>query len=110
MDGNDIEQIIKAKLDGTFTRVDIHGKVSTEAAPLDYIPDHQKKALPDNHGKRGPGVQRRHVWTPAEEIELTQLRRLGWSKMRCAHHFNCSEDSVRARLKMMREREKEATQ
>jgi hypothetical protein len=104
------EQIIKAALDGTFRRVDFNGVYTSEDVALDYIPEHKRKVWGNDHGKRGPGVQRRHVWTPEEEVELTILRWRGWSKARCALHFNCSEDSVRARLRMIRERETGAGQ
>lgn len=106
MDGEDTEQIIRAKLDGTFTRVRDDGKVVTQVVPLDYIPDHQKKALPENHGMRGPGKGIRHLWTAEEDVELVELRRQGWSKMRCALHFGASEDSVRRRIRDLRDREK----
>lgn len=98
--------IIKRALDGTFTRVDrIDGKIVTTSVPRDYIPDHQAHLPPENVGKRGPGTMPRHLWTPEEDIELQRLRRLGWSKMRCAHTFNCSEEAVRRRLQLLRERQ-----
>jgi hypothetical protein len=99
----DAEQIIKASLDGTFTRVrHTDGAVITARVPLDYLPDHKPAMAPENCGKRGPGSMKRHTWTPDEDLELVRLRRLGWSKMRCSHAFNVSEDSIRKRIVTLR--------
>lgn len=99
------EQDIKAGLDGTFTRVVIteyETRIVTETGlPLDHIPDH-KKPLPPNHGQRGPGATKRCHWTPEKVAELVRLRGMGWTKKRCARHFEASEDSVRAQLKRIR--------
>lgn len=109
MDGNDIEKIIKAKLDGTFTKVrDYDGNVTTQTGvPLDYIPDHNRNACSENHGKRGPDEQPRHRWTPQDDAELIKLRHLGWSQMGCALHFGVTEESVRKRVQELRARQYE---
>lgn len=102
----DAEQYIKSKLDGTFTSVRWGAwepEFTTRKVPLDFLPTYD--AVPKPTGKRGPGTMPRHIWTPEEDIELQHLRRLGWTRMRCARVFNCSEGAVRHRLTILRQRE-----
>lgn len=101
------EQDIRNALDGTLTRVrHVDNKVVTERVPLGHIPDHRPPCsmLPTS-GKRGPGVMPRHLWTPDEDAELLALRRMRWSKSECAKRFKCSEEAVRRRLTILRQRE-----
>jgi hypothetical protein len=101
------EADIRRALDGTFTRVNVHGEFRTLVVPLDYIPNHAPRVLPVGHGKRGVGAAKYRMWSPEKEAELVALRWIGWSQRRCAAHFNTSEDAVRARIRLMRARERE---
>ena len=96
------EQIIKAALDGTFTTVRADGQVVKSHVAVDFIPSYDP--IPKPTGKRGPGKGKRHIWTPEEDEELQRLRRMGWSKARCATVFGCTVDAVARRITFYRER------
>lgn len=96
------ETAIKAALDGTFTTIDrINNGVRTKEVDVDFLPDH----FPPPQPPRDKGIARRprHQWTPDEDLELLRLRRLGWSKMRCSHAFNVTEEALRKRILVLRE-------
>jgi hypothetical protein len=67
-----VEQIIKAALDGTFYRVSVNtGAVSAESVPLDYMPRYEVAPVRDK--PPGPRHNQRPR-TPDEDNELMRMR------------------------------------
>ena len=94
------EGAMRRLLDGTFTRLDSEARVVTDKVPVDYIPSFEPPAVASNKGIRKPGY--RH-WTEAEDQMLLTRHKTGLSAIAVARKLGRSENSVRHRVKYLRD-------
>lgn len=90
-----IEQRMKAKLDGWFYSFDRDfGKVNGCKVPLDFIPKHVPVSIEDDDGKPHPNTR---GWSEAEDDRIMSMREAGNSYQAIARDIKRDVGLVRMR-------------
>jgi hypothetical protein len=108
---SDAEQIIKARLDGTFTRWNQEtGRIETEQVPVDYKPYWRwgRQCNPANtlNGYKGGTVRAAHFrksWSTAEDERLMSMYAMDHGSRFIAKSLMRSRTAVEYRIRCLRE-------
>lgn len=92
------EDYIRSVLDGTFTKVDYEGRISTINVDADFAPADMKK------GGRplGAKIVKQAYWTPAEEELLIRQRMLNRTFPEIAWLLDRSVDATKKHYHLLR--------
>lgn len=92
-----LEELMKAKLDGTFTKFTPEGRVRTIDVDVEYIP---KKC----RGWKNQYAEKleRVAWTPADDDLLLTLREQKTAIKYIAYKMDRTPSSVKSRLELLR--------
>lgn len=99
------ERMIKARLDGTFTRVDQStGKVETREVSKDYIPTH--KMIGGGPGTGGAGKKRegfKHFTATQDECIIT-MHSAGYTNWKIGKLLGRKPDTIYRRIVLLKEK------
>jgi hypothetical protein len=90
-----VEQYMRRKLDGTFTRITSEGRVVVEDVSPDYTPRMCR-------GWKNQHIEFTYIaWTPAEDERLIELRRNKAAVKFIAYKLGRSVGGVKSRLRIL---------
>lgn len=92
------EERIRQYLDGTFTKIDYNGLISTIDVSGDFIPP-GTRSLGRQMGQK---IAKQAYWTRAEEELLARMRLLNKPFAEIAWVMSRTEDAVKKHYKVMR--------
>lgn len=97
---NTLEQEMKAFLDGWFFSIDHErGRTISTDVPVDFIPDHRPKYMPEDEECRNNNNA--HRWTEVEDQTLLDMRRQGHTFREIGKALGLSGSPVQGRYALL---------